>query len=112
MSNEFATAAAFQQSEPSRRLTLVYAPALKAQPAIRRVARKADLTDCVELAFGALVMAGALLFAAALLRFCWVDGHTGAGLQFAVRSVYAVAGVAGGVAIYAVGLGIHRLVRG
>lgn len=112
MSIEFATAAAFQQSEPSRRLTRVYAPAL-AKPVVSREACMADFTDCVEFAFGAMVMVAVLLFGAALLRFCWIDGQaTGTSLQFAVRIVYAVAGLTGGAAIYGVGLGIHRLVRG
>jgi hypothetical protein len=109
MSIEFATAAAFQQSEP-RRLTLVRAPAL-AQP-VAGAARKADFTDCVEFAFGGLVMVGVLLFAAGLLRFCAIDGQAATGLQIAVRILYAAAALLGGAAMYGVGLGIHRQLRG
>lgn len=101
MSIEFATAAAFQQSEPNRRLTRVYVPAL-VQPVISRETRMADFTDCMEFAFGAVVMIAVLLLAAALMQFCWIDGQVaGASLQICVRIVYAAAG-----------LGIYRLVRG
>ncbi len=110
MSIEFATAAAFQQSKP-RRLTLVQAPAL-ARPAVRSATRKSDFTDCVEFAFGGLVMVGVLLFAAGLLRFCAIDSQAAAGLQFAVRTVYALAALTGGVVTYGVGRGIHRQLRG
>jgi hypothetical protein len=112
MSIEFATAVAFQQSQPSRRPARAYAPAL-AKPVVSRAARMADFTDCVELTFGALVMVGVLLFAAGLLRFCSIDGQAaGAGLQFATRILYAAAGLAGGAALCGAGFGIHRLVRG
>ena len=110
MSSEFASAAAFQQFAPSR-LTLVQAPAL-AQPVVRSATRKADFTDCVELAFGGLVMVGVLLFAAGLLRFCAIDGQTAAGLQFAVRILYVSAALLGGAVVYGVGRGIRRQFRG
>jgi hypothetical protein len=110
MSIEFATAAAFQQSKP-RRLTLVQAPAV-AQPVVRSATRKADFTDCVEFAFGGLVMVGVLLFAAGLLRFCAIDGQVAAGLQFAVRTLYALAAFTGGAVAYGVGRGIRRQLRG
>jgi hypothetical protein len=112
MSIEFATAAAFEQSEPGRRPVLAYAPA-SAKPAVSRAARTANVTDYVEFAFGALVMAGVLLFAAALLRFCSIDGQAaGASLQFAARILYAAAGLTGCAGLCGAGLGIHRLVLG
>jgi hypothetical protein len=57
---------------------LSFAPAAPARAiARRRVGRQVksvtaiQLSDCLEVAFGGLVLLGALLFAAGMLRLCW-----------------------------------------
>jgi hypothetical protein len=132
-----ANAADFQSTESSRRLARVLAPvpalqftreaadgagagvavspgvAGKSQAAkLSRAGRIAAFTDCIELAFGGLVLVGVLLFAAAALRLVWVDGQTaGAGLRIAARIVYAAAAITGSTTLCSVVRGIHQLMR-
>ncbi len=69
-------------------------------------------SDCLETVFGGLVAIGALLFAAAMLRFCWAGQLiSGRVLHVAADSLYVLAAIIGCVVMASLGHGVFSLLK-
>jgi hypothetical protein len=91
---------------------LVFVPESSPAKAAEITRPQIQFSDCLEPAFCGVVVIGALLFAAAMLRFCWA-AHliSRACLDAAAASLYAFGGIVGCVVVVSFGHGVFSILK-
>jgi len=107
-----ARAAAIAAPRLAPELVLVLVPESTQPKAAKIIRPQFQFSDCLETVFGGVVVIGALLFAAAMLRFCWAGQLiSGRVLHIAADSLYVLAAIIGCVAMGSLGHGVFSLLK-
>jgi len=110
----FPPAAARAAAIAARRVApdLVLVPESTQPKAAEIIRPQFQFSDCLETVFGGVVVIGALLFAAAMLRFCWAGQLiSGRVLHIAADSLYALAAIIGCMVMASLGHGVSSLLK-